>query len=677
MTDLSALLNPEQFEAATAPDGPLLILAAAGTGKTRTLVYRVVHLLERGYQARELLLLTFTNRAAREMLSRADVVTGGRAAALWGGTFHSVANRILRHNAAAIGYPADFTILDAEDQRLLMTRCIREAGHAVKDFPKREVVLSLLSGAVNRCIPVAEYLADKVCNLRATPEELLDVMRRYDAAKHELGAMDFDDLLVNVLRLFLEDASALRFYQERFRHVLVDEYQDTNTLQAQFIDLLSEKHRNLSVVGDDYQCIYSWRGSNYRNIMDFPQRYPEAHVVKLERNYRSDAPILELANASIARNTEQYAKTLRPTRENPAAAQPVLHRVWGGREQAKAIISTIQSLLADGIPPHEIAVLYRSHFNVSDLQMQLPSAHIRYRITSGVGFYEQAHIKDMLSLLRVVDRGRDLLSFLRLVGLLPGVGETTALRLWERGGSAYNVNAPEETRAALLKAMPARARPVWEKLDAAVARFGAGSFPGNVRQLLEDALDLFYREEMQRTFENTEEREEEILHMADDIADRKSLTDFLEDVALSTNLDNETADPASCITLSTIHQAKGLEWSVVLIPWVTEGYFPSSRALEDQASDAEERRLFYVAVTRARCRLFLFEPQWRYFPNSGEQEPCAPSRFTQEVPDTLFDIVDDTKSQRRRSSGTIDFSYGFHTSETSRRSRVRSDSWGW
>ena len=642
MTDLSQLLNPEQFEAATAPDGPLLILAAAGTGKTRTLVYRVVHLIERGFAPEQILLLTFTNRAAREMLQRAEAVTTGLTNGLWGGTFHSVANRMLRHYAPAIGFGRDFQILDADDQKTLMAQCIRTFGFKPKEFPKKELVLSLLSGAINRNLAVEEYLEKRAADYDVDPADILRVMREYVRLKQERGAMDFDDLLVNALRLLQTSADARSRYQEQFRHVLVDEYQDTNILQSGFVDLLASRHRNLSVVGDDYQCIYSWRGSDYRNIMQFPERYPDAKIVKLERNYRSRPPILALANASIRHNAEQFDKTLRATRTDETY-RPELIDVDSARDQGAEVVRIVREVEAAGYGPDEIAVLYRSHFHALDTQLALAKAHVPFTITSGTSFYEQAHVKDVLSVLRLAENPADRLSFERVLPLLPGVGETGAQRIWEKLGGSFD-SADSRQREALLAMLPPRARPAWEPVGDALGAYHAGVFPKKVKDLFTAFLESFYASYMKKEFENCDERTEEIEELAADIASRPSVRAFLEDVALLTNLDRGAVSGAQAssvpkILMSTIHQAKGLEWKVVVLLGLAEGLFPSSRALEDDMGDEEERRLFYVAVTRARDRLFLLRPHCRMSPDGGIFR-CEGSRFLSEVGDNLFSGVD-------------------------------------
>ena len=651
--DLRPLLNDEQWRAAVAPDGPLLILAAAGTGKTRTLVYRLVHLIGKGVDPRRILLLTFTNRAAREMIDRTREATGGFSPHFSSGTFHHCANWLLRKYGAALGIAPDFAVLDAEDQRGIMGRVLKDRGHRPKDrdFPKREVVLSLLSGAVNRNLDPADWIEKRGTEFAVQSDELLACMREYARRKRELGALDFDDLLVQALRLLREDGRVRELVQEHFLHVLVDEYQDTNALQSSFVDLVAARHRNLSVVGDDFQCIYSWRGSDYNNIMSFADRYPDARVVKLETNYRSRGPILDLANASIRNNREQfarYAKVLRPARETEGAPRPQLVEVHDGDAQADELVDAVRTALRRGFRPCEIAVLYRSHFHAMEAELALAKRGIPYRITSGTGFYEQKHVKDAVSLLRLAATPDDALSFLRVMELLPAVGDATAERLWDRLGRRFDPSDPAACEA-LQDALPARARAAWRPVGEALGNFGRSTCPANAKALLDSFLDSFYRDLLRKEYEAPEEREDDLVALEGDIAKYESLRAFLDNVALLTNLDREGgsatgsagASPAESILLSTIHQAKGLEWPVVILLWCVEGMFPSPRSIEDQEGDEEERRLFYVAVTRARESLTVFQPHVRTMADGGVF-PCARSRFLKEVPGELFERVDKT-----------------------------------
>ncbi|MBU1693872.1 MAG: UvrD-helicase domain-containing protein, partial [Verrucomicrobia bacterium] len=435
--DFEKDLNPEQRAAALAPDGPVLVIAAAGTGKTRTLTYRVAHLVERGVDPRRILLLTFTNRAAREMLDRARQLVGEGVGGLWGGTFHHMANRMLRRHAGALGYELDYTILDRDDARGLVRTAADDLGLLGRHFPKPDVLLSVFSLAANREQPVADVAADWFENHPIEIEDVVRVHQSYVKRKRALNAMDFDDLLVNGLQLFREHSGVLGHYQEHFLHILVDEYQDTNLIQAEWVDRLAGIRRNLLVVGDDFQSIYSWRGADFRNFLTFPKRYPATAVFKLETNYRSVPAILEVANACIAGNPEQFQKTLHAVRED--TSKPVLVRLYGGEEQARYILQSLQHLRRSGARMDRIAVLYRAHFHAMELQMELAREKIPYVITSGVRFFEQAHVKDVTSLLRLLVNPGDELAFQRLLALLPKVGRKTAARIWEALGRRCDV----------------------------------------------------------------------------------------------------------------------------------------------------------------------------------------------------------------------------------------------
>ena len=688
MTDLSDLLNPEQFAAATAPDGPLLVLAAAGTGKTRTLVYRVAHLVDRGIPPWGILLLTFTNRAAKEMLHRAEQVVGPAAADVWGGTFHSVANRILRRHAQLLGYPQDFRILDGDEQKGLVGAAIKSMGYKAKDFVKKDVVMSLISGARNREMDFADYLEPRASSLDASVDDLLRLERLYTARKLELKAMDFDDLLVNVLRLFHEHPDVLAGYQRRFRHVLVDEYQDTNILQSKFVELLAAGHDNLTVVGDDFQCIYTWRGADFRNIMDFTKRHPAARVVKLERNYRSYGGILDLANACILNNPDQFPKTLRPTRDDPTGGyRPALVELYNDSEQTDSIVQRVKSAHRAGRRWSDIAILYRSHFHSIQIQIALARAGFPHYTTSGTGVFELAHSKDLLAFFRLAEGQADPISFVRLISMMRGMGETTAERLVAKLDGNLNLRE-SAVRAALLKALPERFRELWLGMDRLFADYvgaAADASPPEQRSLFGEApssssspaaempaatpgaplnpmsaterfLDVYYRDYLRRTYDpdNAADRENDVKELAVQIGRASDVRSFLAEVTLLTNVDlaveaKRDGEVPDRITLSTIHQAKGLEWPVVIIPWAVDGMFPSSKALEGEgdgdgdddtasAGLAEERRLFYVAVTRARDSLTIYTPQTRMMYDGGVI-PCEPSRFVREVPETLFESV--------------------------------------
>src|ERR1700716_3564977 len=401
--DYASELNEQQLAAVTASPGPLLVIAGAGSGKTRTLTYRVAYLLENGIDPRNILLLTFTNKAAREMLGRVANLLPVDASGLWGGTFHSVGNRILRRHGTALGYSSGFTIMDREDQKDLIDAVVTNTGIDPKEirFPKGDVLAEIFSFVVNTETPVEELLAEKFPYFLPLLDKITDVQSRYDKKKKATNSMDFDDLLEKTLSMLQKHEHIAAIYRRQFQFILVDEYQDTNKIKADLIDTLARDHRNVMVVGDDAQSIYSWRGANFKNILEFPKRYPDAQVFKIEMNYRSVPEILEVANAAIAANIEQFQKNLQPTRESNAV-RPGVVALNDGTEQAQFVAQRILELRDEGVELSDIAVLYRAHYHAIELQLELSRRGIPYQITTGIRFFEQAHIKDVTAFLRFV-----------------------------------------------------------------------------------------------------------------------------------------------------------------------------------------------------------------------------------------------------------------------------------
>src|SRR6266496_5548575 len=430
--DYARELNEQQLAAVTAPPGPALVIAGAGSGKTRTLTYRVAYLLEQGIPPDRVLLLTFTNKAAGEMMRRVADLLGQELAALWGGTFHSVGNRILRQHARRLGYERDFTILDREDARHLIVTCVGESAIDVKAtrFPKAEVLNDIFSLALNKQMSVREVLEKEYGYFTGLAAPIEVVRQAYVERKLAANAMDFDDLLVLWLKLLQDHADVREHYQRRFQFILVDEYQDTNKLQSDLIDLLAARHQNVMVVGDDAQSIYAWRGANYQNILKFPERYPETKIYKIETNYRSTPEILQVANAAIATNRRQFTKQLTPARKS--GTKPALVTCGDASEQAAFVAQRVLQLRDEGFALNRMAVLYRSHFHALELQLELTRRNIPFSITSGIRFFEQAHIKDVTAYLKLVSNPRDELSFKRLAQLLPGIGGKGADKLWQK-----------------------------------------------------------------------------------------------------------------------------------------------------------------------------------------------------------------------------------------------------
>jgi DNA helicase II / ATP-dependent DNA helicase PcrA len=638
--DYARELNAQQYAAVTAAPGPSLVIAGAGAGKTRTLTYRVAYLIEQGVPADRLLLLTFTNKAAKEMMHRVTELLSHDLRAIWGGTFHSVGNRILRRHAAGVGYREDFTILDREDARDLIDACIGEAKIDVKAtrFPKAEVLSDLFSLAVNMRQGIPGVLSSHFDYFRHLEAEVEEIGKRYQARKRAANVMDFDDLLALWLRLMQEQAEVGELYQRRFQFLLVDEYQDTNKLQSDLIDWLAARHRNVMVVGDDAQSIYSWRGANFQNILDFPRRYPDAQVFKIETNYRSTPEILSMANSAIAGNTQQFAKQLVPVR--PSGIKPVLVVCGTAGEQAAFVAQRILELREEGTPLDRMAVLYRAHYHAMELQMELTRRNIPFSITSGIRFFEQAHIKDVAAFLKWVGNPRDELAFKRQVQLLPGIGGKGADRIWS-ACSAVPRDRDGGLRPVLEAArdkVPKKAAAAWSQWVETVVQISTAPVYPRPAEMIQCVMEAVYRDYLQEQYDNYRDRLDDLEQLAAFARQFPELEEFLTQLSLLSNVETEAnvvRDAEGQIHLSTIHQAKGLEYDVVFLIMLCEGLFPAARSLERREKEEEERRLFYVGITRARNELYLSYPLIRITAGYGGDLGQKPSRFLQEIPVAL------------------------------------------
>jgi len=641
--DYAAELNEQQLAAVTASPGPLLVIAGAGSGKTRTLIYRVAYLLENGIDPRNILLLTFTNKAARQMLDRVANLLPVDASGLWSGTFHSIGNRMLRRHGSALGYSSGFTILDREDQKDLIGTVVAGSGIDPKEirFPKADVLADIFSFTVNTERSLEELLAEKFPYFLPLIEQIKDVHARYERKKKATNSMDFDDLLEKTLRMLKEHEEVADFYRRKFQFILVDEYQDTNKIQADFIDTLAAEHRNVMVVGDDAQSIYSWRGANFKNILAFPERYPDAQVFKIELNYRSVPEILSVANAAIAPNVEQFKKELSATRETKEL-KPAVVALNDGSEQAQFIAQRILELRDEGIELDEIAILYRAHYHAVELQLELSRRGIPYQITSGVRFFEQAHIKDVAAFIRFVANPRDEVAFKRMVKLLPGIGGKSADNLWRAWEGSLDANGDVTSWAERLLPMPVspKSKKSWEQLACTLDEIAPGGVANPPSEMIASIVEAVYDDYAKANFSNYELRREDLNQLAAFARQFKDVHEFLSQLALISNVDaeaapNQTADTET-VNLSSVHQAKGLEYHTVFVIWLTDGMFPSARALETREAIEEERRLFYVAITRARDELYLTYPHLRLNAGYGDMFQ-RPSRFLKEIPAHLLE----------------------------------------
>jgi DNA helicase-2/ATP-dependent DNA helicase PcrA len=629
---------------------------------------------------------------------------------VWGGTFHRIANLILRRHATSIGYDGNYSILDSEDARDLLNLCIEDAAIDTKKkrFPKAEVVQSIISYANNTDMDIADVIVRQYPYFELLTAQIKRVDFIYQQRKRERNVMDYDDLLLNMKRLLLERQEVADLYADQFQHILVDEYQDTNRLQAELIDLLAVKHRNVMVVGDDAQSIFAWRGAHFANIYEFPKRYPEAEVYKLETNYRSTPEILALANVSISNNRKQFVKMLRAARGGnptgvlapagsvqdssgafspPAGFLPALVPCTDVEQQSAFVAARILELRDDGTPLEEIAVMYRSHYHSIELQLELSRRGIPYRIQSGVRFFEQAHIKDVVSYLRVIVNPRDELAWKRILKMIPGVGRATANRIYETiasstaetsrtpghesepGAVATGALPPPETDGSITEAestnqvsisplltrgllhdLPRlREKAAWRDFIILLELLVSPEYRGQPSKQIALILERGYEQYLLENYENAESRAEDIRGLALYANRYDSTETFLSELALLSTERFAEAQPLTgedvisggeedeLLTLTSVHQAKGLEWKAVFIIWAAEGKFPSPRSLKEIDSEEEERRLWYVALTRAKDELYITYPLMMTDYNR-QTVLQKPSRFVTECPPALFEI---------------------------------------
>jgi DNA helicase-2/ATP-dependent DNA helicase PcrA len=639
--DYRAELNDQQYEAVTSGPGPALVLAGAGSGKTRTLTYRVAWLLDNGVEPQSILLLTFTNKAAREMLARVQALLPLETRAIWGGTFHSIGNRLLRRHAVEIGFRPGFSIMDREDQEDLVAAVVAnsEIDTTQVRFPTAEVLGDLFSFSLNTGQPLAAVIADRYRRFQPLTQQIEWVQKKYEERKRTANTMDFDDLLVKTVGLLKSNPGVAEYYQRHFQFILVDEYQDTNRLQSDFIDLLAVHHQSVMVVGDDAQSIYSWRGANYQNILDFPKRYPQAKIYKIEINYRSVPEVLSVANAAIRANAKQFFKTLRAERAS-TDLKPALVPLIDNNQQALFVAQRILELRDENIELREIAVLYRAHYQSLEVQLALTRAGIPFSITSGLRFFEQAHIKDVAAFMKFVINPADEVAFKRMVRLLPGIAAKTAERLWDQltaipEGDRKNFGA----WLANGKVAP-KSQKSWEQLGHTLDEIAPDRHPVAPAAMIHSILEAFYDDYLQSKYANYEQRRDDLLTLENFARTFQEPVEFLSQLSLMATGSSETIaaeeEDSEKVTLSTVHQAKGLEWRAVFIIWMTDGMFPSGRSLESVDAIEEERRLFYVALTRAKDELYLTYPCcWPT--GSLEQRIQRPSRFLKEVPSELLE----------------------------------------
>ena len=667
--DLSAL-NPMQKQAAETLNGPVLILAGAGSGKTRTLTYRIANLMDSGVQPWHILALTFTNKAAREMRERVEKLVGENANDMWLGTFHSVCVRILRRDIEKLGYKRSFTIYDDDDQLRVIKDGLKTLGLDESRSQPKEM-RAKISGAKNKMLSPDEWFQESLKDYQC--QQFHDLYSYYEDRLRAANALDFDDLLLRVLELFLEHPPVLDYYRQRFQYVLVDEYQDTNVAQYHFVRLLTEESRNLCVVGDDDQSIYGWRGADIRNILDFEKDYPDARVIKLEQNYRSTANILDAANQVIAHNVGRKEKALWTDAE--AGEQIHLYKAGDEREEAAWLCERIKRLQKAGMPYAQMAILYRNHSLSRVIEEMLIRAGIPYKVFGGTRFYDRKEVRDALAYLRVIVNPADDVSLVRIINTPKrSIGDATVATLQEYAKSEelplFSVlSDPPETLSSRPRKCIGEFALLLMKLTALKETLPLSEL---VTTMLEETglkaqFELEGNEEAQTRLENLMEfaaAAKEFETRSED----KSLEAFLENVSLVTDLDNQEAAP-QYVTLMTLHSAKGLEYDAVFMTGMEEGIFPSMRSQLDESKMEEERRLCYVGMTRARKNLFLSYANQRTIYNQITHNP--PSVFLREIPERL--IFDEWENATKNSGFA---SEPVRSSTSSRRDRPRNLSFG-
>ncbi len=639
-------LNPKQLEAVQTLEGPLLILAGAGSGKTRTLTCRIANLLEHGVPAWRILALTFTNKAAREMQTRVEKLVGpDMAADMWIGTFHSVCVRILRRDIEKLGYKRSFTIYDDDDQLRVIKDLNKKLNIDDKYLPPKEIRREI-SSAKNKLMTADEWFAQSDKSRRS--QLLHDVFSAYDKTLMEYSALDFDDLLSKTLQLFMDHPPVLEYYQRKFQHILVDEYQDTNYVQYEFVRLLSDVSRNLCVVGDDDQSIYGWRGADIRNILEFEKDFDDVKVIKLEQNYRSTANILDAANQVIAHNEGRKEKVL--WTEAPAGEKIQLYTAGDERDEAAWICERVRQLAKGGMPYGEMAVLYRSHPQSRVIEEMFVRSGLPYRVFGGTRFYDRREIKDALAYLRVIVNPADTVSLKRIINTPKrSIGDATVAQL-EAEAARQEVPLfsvlPDPPEA--LSSRPRRCVSAFAELMLRLAAeqedMGLADFVTHV--LDETGLSQQLDSEDAETYEARRDNLRELISAVREYEDKTgdhSLSGYLENVSLITDLDRQE-DAPQYVTLMTLHAAKGLEYDAVFIAGMEENLFPSYRAVTEDGRLEEERRLAYVGITRAKKILFLSCARQRTFYNQVNYN--APSMFLKEIPDRLINDVQKNARQR-------------------------------
>ncbi len=626
--DYAKELNPEQLEAVKQKDGAVLVIAGAGSGKTKTLTYRVARLIEDGVNPENILLLTFTRKAAREMMTRASIVLDSRCDKISGGTFHSFANIILRKYSNLLELNNNFTITDRADSEDIINH-IRSnlIGKQEKRFPRKGTILDIYSKAVNKNIPSEEVILTEYKQFESNTEKINEIIHEYNIYKHKNSILDYDDLLLYLRTLLESNPKVRKDLSNRYKYIMVDEYQDTNTIQAQIVKLLASEHNNVMAVGDDSQSIYSFRGANYRNILEFPKMYDDTKIIKLERNYRSTQNILALANEVLKKAKEKYTKTLYSETESPI--KPALVCAKDMSTEAAFVVQRVLELCEeDGLTLNDICVLARSARMTYNIELELSKRNIPFKKFGGMKFIESAHIKDVIAHLRVILNPDDIISYIRILLLLDGVGIQSANKLLPvlKDGinteTKLNVKNPDAI-IRLSKLIDISQKDIY-----------------NPKKAVQNVIE-YYEPILKDRYDDSDKREKDLEHFIALSEGYTSLEDFLSDLALeppdtsAVDVEGGSKDD-EYLTLSTIHSAKGLEYKAVFIIGAVDGRFPSLYSFNTMEELEEELRLMYVAITRAKTYLTITYPidMYDYGTNMVLSKP---SRFLDDISQDIIE----------------------------------------
>jgi DNA helicase-2/ATP-dependent DNA helicase PcrA len=637
--DYEKELNEAQLRAVTTTEGPLLIVAGAGTGKTRTLVFRVARLVEIGAKPESILLLTFTRRAAASMLTRAASLADARCQRVSGGTFHSLGHAVLRKFAGEAGVQKNFTVLDQSDTEDLIDLLRRQIRLTrAQHFPRKRTIAAMFSMMVNKVQTLKQVLNHEYPQFVDERRNLDTLFKAFEEFKRSRHMLTYDDLLVR-LREALEASATMREQlSDQYRYIMVDEYQDTNKLQAQIVKLMTARHDNVAVVGDEFQSIYSFRGASHRNMLEFPKLFPAARIIKLEENFRSTQPILDVANAIIADVKESFKKRLYS--RIPGGEPPVVVSARDENEQSQFVAQRISELREAGVPLSEIAVLFRSSSHSFDLEIELARQGIPFRKFGGIRFAGSAHIKDALSFLRVVVKPSDTLSWFRALKLIDHVGDATVYQILEHLGVEQKEFRSTKSKSGLFKKLhrfPARAayKAQLTRLTRVFATMLEGQSPAE--QL--SAVLRFYRPLLKNKYDDVQRRGRDLEHLQAIAKRYKTAAKLLDDIALDPTeavQDNAPRRSSGFVTLSTVHSAKGLEWNNLFVIWMTDGWFPSSRFQDEFDDFEEERRLLYVATTRAKRELHFVYPAVDVYRGPETEGVPTLSRFLEPIPPSIL-----------------------------------------